>query len=116
MACQTYSGPLQWVVVDDVIPVTRMTMDQSFVRPRPEWRGQHTLARNLREGLRLVQNDLVLIIEDDDWYSPEYFADAIPDELDLQDVERDLSEREDLGKSWLPELRDNRDYDDDYGD
>ena len=32
-----------------------------------------------------------------DWYTPDYFADSIPEELDLQDV------------------RDNRDHDDDYG-
>jgi hypothetical protein len=72
MARQTYTGPLQWVVVDDADPVTSATMGQDVLRPEPKWNGSHTLARNIRAGLGAAKYDAVIVIEDDDWYSPEY--------------------------------------------
>ena len=72
MERQTYTGPLQWVVVDDVTPATQLTMGQEVVRPVPEWSGSHTLARNFKAGLNAAKYDAVVIIEDDDWYSPGY--------------------------------------------
>lgn len=72
MARQTYSGPLQWVVVDDCEPATVTTMGQDVLRPEPRWNGSHTLARNFKAGLRAAKHDAVIVIEDDDWYSPEY--------------------------------------------
>jgi len=66
-----------WVVVDDVDPPTELNMNQILVRPEPLWaRGKgHTLNRNLVAGLEKIKEvgaDLVMIVEDDDWYSPEY--------------------------------------------
>lgn len=66
-----------WVVVDDVNPPTELNMDQILVRPEPLWKrgGGHTLSRNLIAGLEKIKElsaDLVMVIEDDDWYAPNY--------------------------------------------
>lgn len=63
----------QWVVVDDCLPTTKTTLGQQRVEPRPEWHlGQITLGRNLRAGLKAITGDCVVVVEDDDWYSPDY--------------------------------------------
>jgi len=63
----------QWVVVDDCKPQTLLTCGQERVTPTPPWQeGKITLGRNLREGLQRVTGDVVAVIEDDDWYSPDY--------------------------------------------
>ena len=74
---QDYTGPLQWVVVDDVDPATELTMGQEVVRPEPRWSGSHTLARNFKAGLLAARYDAVIVIEDDDWYSPRYVQDMV---------------------------------------
>ena len=73
MGRQTFRGAVQWIVVDDGEWPSKTTQDQTVVRPTPPWRmGQVTLQRNLREAILLVKSDKVLIIEDDDYYAPEY--------------------------------------------
>jgi hypothetical protein len=47
--------------------------------------GPHTLTRNLRAGLQAARNDAIIIIEDDDWYSPDYVQTVI-DRLGTQPV------------------------------
>ncbi len=71
---QTFSGSIQWIVVDDGHEPTRCTMGQHHVRRKPSAANVHTLADNLREGIKHVQADRVLIIEDDDYYRPSYVA------------------------------------------
>ena len=87
MERQTYRGPLQWVVVDDCLPHTQTTLNQDLVHPVPVWvgTGPHTLARNIRAGLGLVRHDAVIIIEDDDWYSPDYVQ-TVANRLESQPV------------------------------
>jgi bifunctional DNA-binding transcriptional regulator/antitoxin component of YhaV-PrlF toxin-antitoxin module len=87
MSRQTYTGPVQWVVVDDCLPYTETTLNQDIVRPVPVWTAGtgHTLSRNLREGLGIARNDAVIVIEDDDWYSPEYVQ-TVVDRLESQPV------------------------------
>jgi len=87
MARQTVM-PDAWIVVDDVDPPTRCTMGQQVVRPEP--RHQHypepnSQHRNILAGLpRMSADDLLIVFEDDDWYSPDYietqkhFADRYP--------------------------------------
>ena len=42
---------------------------------RPPKRGDaHTLPANLRAALPLVRGEKLLIIEDDEWYAPDYLA------------------------------------------
>lgn len=62
----------EWVVVDDCDPPTKTTMGQKVVRPEPRWAGRPTLGRNLLEGFNHITGDVVVFIEDDDWYAPDY--------------------------------------------
>lgn len=81
MARQDYAGPVRWVIVDDGptpqdIAFARDGWTLEVVRPRPYWQpGQNTQARNLAAGLAVIHDFAsVVVIEDDDWYSPEYLG------------------------------------------
>jgi glycosyltransferase involved in cell wall biosynthesis len=83
-----------WVVVDDCIPAEEDVPANIVLHPEPEWKpGQQTVARNVREGLRCISqncgpDDLVVFMEDDDWYHPEYVERFVALALDLpKDVE-----------------------------
>lgn len=83
MMAQTYAGAVHWIVVDDgqePQPVTfsRAGWTLTFVRPLPVWKsGQNTQARNLLAGLQAVHSsDRLLVIEDDDYYSPKWLERA----------------------------------------
>lgn len=87
MARQDYSGPVRWIIVDDgpePQPVTfrRDGWQLVLVRPSPHWApGQNTQARNLLKGLAAVDPaDNLAIIEDDDWYAPDWLS-AVAAEL-----------------------------------
>jgi glycosyltransferase involved in cell wall biosynthesis len=65
--------PYEWIVVDDFQTPTKCTMGQKVIRRTPYWRPkENTLQLNLLEGLKAITGDIVLIIEDDDWYHPNY--------------------------------------------
>lgn len=77
MRAQDYAGPVRWVIVDDgpeAMPVTfeREGWQLILCRPDPLWQpGQNTQCRNMLEGLRVAGSGArLVIIEDDDWYSP----------------------------------------------
>lgn len=72
MSRQTYTGPFQWIVVDDGKFETKCNLGQQYVRKQPHPSVPHTLARNLRAALPLIVYDKILIIEDDEWYSSQY--------------------------------------------
>lgn len=67
---QTFGGPIQWIVVDDGQAPTETTAGQTVVR-RPPGDG-HTLPQNLAAALPHVTGDFVIMIEDDDYYPPQY--------------------------------------------
>ena len=70
--------PDEWIVVDDYKKPTKCTMGQKVIRRQPFWQyGQMTLQRNLLGALRIVTGDIILIIEDDDWYSPNYIENMV---------------------------------------
>jgi hypothetical protein len=48
-------------------------MDQTIIRRKPD-RTRHTLCANLRAAIPNVTSDLLLIIEDDEWYSSDYIS------------------------------------------
>lgn len=74
MAAQTFTGDVQWIVVDDCNPGTRLHQ-QELIRPEPAWApGQITLGRNLSAALSKVKHDKILFIEDDDYYGPGYVS------------------------------------------
>jgi hypothetical protein len=92
MSLQTYRGPVRWVVVDDgpqASPATdfprHWTVD--VLRPDPLWvPGQNTQARNLQAGLGVIDDsEKLVIIEDDDYYAPEWLA-QVHGWLDHHDV------------------------------
>jgi glycosyltransferase involved in cell wall biosynthesis len=65
--------PDQWIVVDDGKIPTACTMGQTYVRREPRAADPtHTLTLNLMMGMQRVRGDKVVIVEDDDWYSPDY--------------------------------------------
>lgn len=69
------SHPLdQWIVVDDGPTTMPLTLQQTLIRPQPLWSGENTQRRNLLAALNALETDFILIIEDDDWYSPDYVA------------------------------------------
>lgn len=73
MRKQTYKGPIQWIVVDDCTPRISCTMKQEYYRGPKEWaEGINTQRLNLDAALTKVKGDYVFIIEDDDYYAPEY--------------------------------------------
>lgn len=74
MHCQSVKWD-QWIVVDDCDPATPMNMGQEVIRPAWRWRkGQNTQAACLAAALDAVKGDVVAIIEDDDYYAPDYLA------------------------------------------
>lgn len=71
---QTYTGPLEWIVVDDGEQPTRTTCGQKVIRRKPYWsKGDPpTLAANLYLGFEAASGEKLLVIEDDECYLPNY--------------------------------------------
>lgn len=81
MMAQTYKGPVHWIIVDDgeipqPIIFQRNGWRLTVVRPTPYWEPkQNTQARNLLAGCDWIgKHDKVVVIEDDDAYTPNYLA------------------------------------------
>jgi len=90
MAKQTYGGDLVWVIIDDALPRTSDFITDDFrtgwqvlkAYPAPPWQvGQNTQGRNLKAGIDLLLQhyspnkiEAIFIIEDDDYYRPNYLA------------------------------------------
>jgi len=89
MKRQDYKGKVLWVIVDDIEPISTNHISLAFrenwiikkINPTPSWRvGQNTQARNLIVGIEEVrlnkyeEIEAIFIIEDDDYYSPEYLT------------------------------------------
>jgi len=83
---QDYEGKVLWVIVDDALPVTTKNITSDFrenwkilkIYPQKKWMpGLNTQASNLIRGIEIVEFfevDYVFIIEDDDYYSPQYLS------------------------------------------
>jgi hypothetical protein len=69
---QRYCGKYEWIVVDDGQQPTACTMGQHYIRRQPS--EGHTLCANLREALPHVNGERLLIIEDDEFYGPDYLS------------------------------------------
>ena len=87
MRRQDYTGKVLWILIDDVEPKTIdcICIEDGFkknwelvkVFPLVKWRqGQNTQAKNLLTGIQIVEKyddiEAVFIIEDDDYYCPQY--------------------------------------------
>lgn len=67
--------PDQWIIVDDgknPIIISKPEDYVYYIRREPGKNEGHTLLLNLKESLSHIKGDKILIIEDDDWYGPEY--------------------------------------------
>ena len=79
MSRQTFQGSIQWIVVDDGVVPTECTMGQEYYRREPNTASvigpaTHTVGANLEEALNHVKSPKILVIEDDDYYSPNYLS------------------------------------------
>lgn len=87
MQRQTYSGDVVWVIIDDAHPVTTDNVGEGFkdkwtivkIYPTPLWSNWNTQARNIKAGMDFLYStykkediSAVFIIEDDDFYRPNY--------------------------------------------
>lgn len=66
----------QWIVVDDgKVPLPdNLKEGLTYVRREPKPEDIDTINVNLRKAIPLIKGDIILIIEDDDWYSPNYIT------------------------------------------
>lgn len=74
MARQTYAGEVRWIVVDDGATPVECTRGQTHVCLHAQQERVDSFRMNLLAGLLYVETPLVAIIEDDDWYHPDYLA------------------------------------------
>lgn len=72
MARQTVRAD-EWVVSDGGQEPARLTMGQIHLH-QPSPPGAANLAGNILRALDAVTGDVVVFVEDDDWYSPEHIA------------------------------------------
>ena len=68
--------PDQWLVIDDgKIPLPLHLRDGvDYIRREPKDGEGHTLTLNMKVALPHIKGDKILIIEDDDWYGPNYIS------------------------------------------
>jgi len=71
MGRQTFKD-VQWIVVDGGESAVNCTMGQEYIRNPFSGSSIQNFTSNLREGVKRARADKILIIEDDDWYSPNY--------------------------------------------
>lgn len=82
MSRQNYAGEIRWLIVDDGEQPQRISADFRanwelwHLRRKPHWTpGQNTQAANLLHGLREIDREHpVVVIEDDDWYAPDWLT------------------------------------------
>lgn len=67
-----------WIVVDDGECSTACTLGQHYVRLEPGLAPAESFARNMERALnecaRFADSEYIFVIEDDDWYGPNYLA------------------------------------------
>jgi glycosyltransferase involved in cell wall biosynthesis len=71
-----YIKDVQWIVVDDGYEAScfsALVSEVTLIRPNHRWQpGQNTLGLNLLAAIPEVKHDVILFIEDDDYYHEEY--------------------------------------------
>lgn len=86
---QTYEGDIHWIIVDDgFTKATEKILDKTQFDKRfrvqaikriqeKDEAGARSMAQNILIGSAMVKENLIIVIEDDDWYSPQYLKDMI---------------------------------------
>jgi hypothetical protein len=81
MLRQTVKDPIQWIVIDDAEPRTKITIPKSSNIQQEYYRGPvlwtphiNTQRPNMHEALQHVnpKTEAIFVIEDDDYYAPNY--------------------------------------------
>lgn len=74
IARQTYKGPLQWIIVDDgTTPIKPTHGGHEYYKGPRIWEpGLNTHRFNMELALSKVKGEYTFIIEDDDYYSPNF--------------------------------------------
>lgn len=73
--------PDEIIVIDDGEIPTEITLDATIIRPEKKWHlGENTQKRNLIIGLQEAKGEVILILEDDDYYA-ENFIEVLYTEL-----------------------------------
>lgn len=64
----------EWVVIDDCVRTsTKCTLGQNYIVADKQWKeGYNTQRENMNQALKEVTGDVLFLIEDDDYYAPEY--------------------------------------------
>lgn len=72
MAAQTFKN-YEWIVVDDCTPATVCTMNQRYFTGPERWTENNNTQRvNMNLALSKVRGDFIFVIEDDEYYAPQY--------------------------------------------
>lgn len=70
--------PNQWIVVDDGKVPLKPYVPMQYVRREPQPDDpKHTLVLNLKTAMPLIKGDKIMIIEDDEYYAPEYLKEMV---------------------------------------
>lgn len=73
--------PSQWIIVDDGFEkgdeAKEFSFSQYIRRERKKGEPKHTLPCQMLEAFNYVNTNYVLIMEDDDWYAPNYFEEML---------------------------------------
>lgn len=82
IAAQTYTGPLQWIIADDGnthlnITLARSDIELHHIKRNGVRDRAKSITGNVAATLFPVKYDKVLIIEDDDYYRPDYIETTI---------------------------------------
>lgn len=69
---QRYTGNIEWIVIDDGKTPTRVNFADVVLRTQPM--ENHSLCRNILEAIPHINGDYIFMIEDDDYYGPDYLS------------------------------------------
>ncbi len=74
-ALQHYHGSnFQWIVVDDGVSPAKCTLGQQHIRLDAIADSTESFRQNLLAALQEAKHEIILFIEDDDWYAEQYLA------------------------------------------
>ena len=67
--------PDQWIVIDDGKTPMKPSVPMEYIRREPQPDDpKHTLILNLKTAVPLIKGDKIVVIEDDEYYAPEYMT------------------------------------------